>query len=482
MRLLNIASFSTILAVTAVLSGCAVGPAYQEPEPKVATTWHAPRPHGGSVAGIADWWQQFDDPTLGQLIKLAESASPTLDKAWANIQKARANLTIVEAEGLPSVNVQGSATRARQQAMAGQMSLTTTRSSGLDASWEIDLFGKVRRNVEGAQARIEAREDDWHDARVSLAAEVADNYVQFRGCELLVDAYGRSLSSTQETEKATALLVTAGFSAPADGSLARASVASAQSTLIRQRGQCDLLIKSLVALTGSDEANLRSMLAGATGRIPQPSALEVPSVPADALRQRPDLAASERELAAASADIGVAEANRYPGLSLSGLITAAATGGVSSITTWSFGSALSYSLLDGGSRRAAVDKAQATYAAADADYRQKVRQIVKEVEQALVNLDSAAQRTDRAEIAASEYRRYFEATELDWRAGGASLLTVEVARRSALAAQIELIGLQRDHVGYWIALYKSLGGGWQAGTPASPATSGQSQNDRGEVR
>jgi len=473
-------SFSALVSVVVTLCGCAVGPAYREPEPAVPATWHAARPDVGTIASMADWWRQFDDPTLGTLISLAESASPTLDKAWANIQKARATLTTAQADGLPSLTAQGSATRARQQAADGRMGVTTSRSGSLDASWEIDLFGKVRRNAEAAQARIEARVDDWHDARVSLAAEVADTYVQYRGCELLADAYGCELDSLRETDKATARLVQAGFSASADGSLARASVASTWSTLINQRAQCDLLVKSLVALTGDDETDLRVRLTGTPGHVPQPASIEVPSVPAEALRQRPDLASSERELAATSAEIGAAQADRYPSLSLSGLITVAAT--TSAVTTWSFGPSLSLPLLDGGRRRAAVDSARAVYAAAEADYRQNVRQAVKEVEQALVNLDSAARRSVQAELAAQEYRRYFEATEQNWRAGGVSLLTLEEARRSALTAQIESIGLQRDRVEYWIALYKALGGGWQPGTPVTPATSGQSQDKQGEVQ
>jgi outer membrane protein TolC len=139
-------------------------------------------------------------------------------------------------------------------------------------------------------------------------------------------------------------------------------------------------------------------------------------------------------------------------------------------------------LLDGGRRRAAVDSARAGYAATEANYRQKVRQVVKEVEQALINLDSAARRTEQAEQATREYRRYFDATEQNWRAGGVSLLTLEEARRSALAAQIELIGLQRDRVEYWIALYKALGGGWQPGAAATLASHGQLQNEQGEMR
>ena len=163
----------------------------------------------------------------------------------------------------------------------------------------------------------------------------------------------------------------------------------------------------------------------------------------------------------------MAQADLYPSLSLSGSISISASPGSSALTTWSLGPSLSIPLFDAGKRRAAVDSARASYQSAQASFRQGVRTAVKEVEQALVNLDSTARRAEEAERAADDYRRYFRATEANWRAGGESLLTLEEARRSALSAQINLITLQRDRVEYWIALYKALGGGWQPGTAAA---------------
>ncbi len=455
-----------------LLAGCAtVGPDYQAPSPKVSAAWQAPLPHQGKVGVMEQWWQQFDDPALNQLISQAESDSPSLTQAWANIEKARATLKTAEANGLPSLIGSAAATRSRQQSQMGGMTTLTTRSGGLDAAWELDLFGKTRRNNEAAQARVDARRDDWHDARVSLAAEVADTYVQYRACTLLADTYQQELTSIVETEKATAASVKAGFSAPADGALARASTASTRSTLVQQQGQCELLVKSLVYLTGTEEATLRPLLALGDKRIPQPVALDVPPIPADVLRQRPDLASLERELAAASADIGVATADLYPSLSLSGSITVSATSPASPATTWSFGPSLSIPLFDAGKRRAAVDSAKAGYLSALAGYQQGVRTVVKEVEQTLVNLDSTARRAEEAEKAAREYRSYFRATEVSWKAGSDSLLTLEEARRSALSADITQITLQRDRVQYWIALYKALGGGWQADASVASADS-----------
>lgn len=456
------------LGLAATLAGCAAGPTYREPKAAAPAAWHAPRPHGGSTTAMAQWWQQFDDPVLNRLIERAEADSPSLAQAWASIEKARATMATAEAPGLPGLSSSGSLTRARQQQSSPQPMTATARSAGLDSSWEIDLLGKVRRNAEAAQARIDARIDDWHDARVSLAAEVADTYVQYRACGLLADAYRRELTSTMETDKATAAAVQAGFNAPSDAALARASVASTSSTLVLQRAQCELLMKSLVDLTGSEEPALRTLLVQGAAMVPQPQAIEVRSVPAEVLRQRPDLASLERELAATSAEIGAAWADLYPSLSLSGSITMSAASGSSAVTTWSFGPSLSIPLFDGGQRRAAVRSAQASYASALARWRQGVRTVVKEVEQALVNLDSTGQRADDATRAAAEYRRYFDSIEANWRAGNESLLALEEARRSALSAEISLLTLQQNRVQYWIALYKAIGGGWQPDAPATP--------------
>jgi len=459
-------SFSVVaIGLAVALGGCAaVGPNHSPPEPAVPSAWQAPLPHSGKVAVLNDWWSQFNDPVLTQLQRSAESGSPTLARAWANIEKARATLTSAGASGLPSANGQASVTRGTQ--LSG--GVATARSAALDASWELDLFGKVRRSTESARALEQARENDWHDARISLAAEVADTYVQYRACGLLANAYEQELASMNETAKATESLVRAGLTASSDGSLTRASVASTTSAALAQRAECELLVKSLVDLTGTDESALRSQLALEGPDLPQPAALEVRSVPAQALRQRPDLAVRERELAAASAEIGVAQADLYPSLSLSGSIELSAVGAASALTNWSFGPTLSLPLFDGGRRRAAVDSARAGYDAAYADWRQGVRTAVKEVEQSLVRLDSTAHRTEQAERAAQEYRRYLVAAQAQWRAGTSSLLELEEARRRALSAQIELIGLQRDRVAHWIALYKALGGDWQSGTPATP--------------
>lgn len=334
-------------------------------------------------------------------------------------------------------------------------------SAEFDAAWELDLFGKLRRNKEAARTRIEARVDDWHDARVSLAAQVGDSYVQYRGCQKLALAYSDQAQSQQQTARSTRQSVLAGFTSSADAALADASAASNESTLISQQSECQVLLKSLVALTGSDEGKLIEVLSRTPAQLPQPAQLNVQQIPADLLRQRPDLASSERELAAANADIGVAQADRFPSLSLSGNFS------VSSILgdlnrSWTFGPALSIPIFDAGKRRSVVDSAKANYDSALALYRQTLRTSVMEVEQSLVRLDAARRREVEVERSTAGYRESYAAIDRNWQAGNVSLLDRETARRLALTSEIELITLQQDQVRYWIALYKALGGGWQA--------------------
>ncbi|MFT3734297.1 MAG: TolC family protein [Rhodocyclaceae bacterium] len=186
------------------------------------------------------------------------------------------------------------------------------------------------------------------------------------------------------------------------------------------------------------------------------------SVPAQLLTQRPDLVSAERAVASASAQIGVAEAARYPSLTLNGSISLSATSLASSLP-WSFGPTLTIPIFNGGALAAKVEAARANYDSALATYKSSVRTAVKEVEQALVRLDGAVRREDDARNSAAGYRAYFTASEQNWRAGGTSLLNLETARRNAITAELNLISLQQARVEYWIALYKAMGGGWQAG-------------------
>ena len=445
-----------------VLAACAT----QAPPPQVdaptPTAWQAPLPHQGSLQALDDWWAQWGDPLLVGLIRDAQTLSPDLAQAQSRIVQARAALTGSRAALVPSVDGQASASRGLNESVR---SVASTAQAGLQAQWEIDLWGGNAAAERAASERLQGAQAQWHAARVSVAAEVALQYSSLRTCLQQQDIAGRDAQSRAETARLSALSARAGFTAPATDALARASAAEAVARTSLQRMQCAVELKTLVALTGRDEAVLRPQLAASPAQ-PAPEALfSLSSVPAQVLAQRPDVYNAEREVAAASADVGHAHAQRYPRLGLSGTVGAARvrTGGASTdLSTWSIGPlSLTVPLFDGGRRAAQEDAARARYDEAAALYRARVRLAVSEVEQALVRLHSSAERNDSARTAAEGYRASLNATEARWRAGMASQVELEDARRTALAAQNALTALQHERTTAWVALYRAAGGGWE---------------------
>lgn len=449
--------FHFFLISCLALAGCASGPDYRQPDLKLPDHWQARQ--SGQLADLSGWWSQFNDPALLKLQASAQQNSNSLAKATAAIDKARASRTSAEASLWPSLTANGSATES--DSFKNGSGTSRSAKASLDASWELDLFGKTRRNTESADALIAAREADWHDARVSLAAEVATDYVDYRACQLKQKYYEEQADSQARSNALTQLSAKAGFTAPADAQLAEGSASSTRATALAQKTECEVLVKTLTALTGMTEGVLRQMLLQAQPALPQTTGLKVESVPADLLRQRPDIVAAERALASTSALIGVAEAARWPSLTLSGSVGLSKTQGASMTAPWSFGPSLSLPIFDGGSISANIRSARADYDSALASYRQTVVDAVKEVEQALVRLEAMSEREAALQKSAKGYRAYLSATEQNQKAGGASLLDLETARRSAISAEVSLIELQLNRLTYWIALYKAVGGGWQ---------------------
>jgi outer membrane protein, multidrug efflux system len=467
------------IALAALLAGCAAlpganpGPSRDVPAQAAAATpaqWQAPLPHDGSVTDLTRWWQQFDDPLLAELIANAQAASPTLASARSRIEQARATRAASGAALGPTLNANANASRGKQDLSAP---VGTALAANLQAGWELDLFGANAAGRDAAQARLEGAQAGWHDARVSVAAEVASSYLALRACEAQLAQTTLDTRSRAETARLTELTAKAGFQAPANAALARASAAQGQASLTQQRAACDLGVKGLVALTGLAEPLLRDRLAATTARIPQPAQIGVSRVPAEALAQRPDVYSAGRDLVAASADVSQAQAQRLPSISLAGSIGPARfdTGaGSSSGTLWSIGPvAVSLPLFDGGRRRANADAAKARYDESLAVYQGKLRTSVREVEEALVNLQSTADRSADAQVATEGFETSYRATESRFKGGLASLFELEDARRTAVQAQAALIDLQRERVAAWIALYRALGGGWSATAP--PAAS-----------
>ena len=457
------------------LSGCGmVNALLPSPATPAATpeAWVAPLPgeaalaHDGKLTSLTDWWQQQQDPLLVELIAAAQEINGSISSARARIAQANAERVAAGAALQPTVD--GSLSAQRRSAFPPFPGGNVYQGT-LQTSWEIDLFGANRMARDAAQQRLAGAEAGWHEARVSVAAEVANQYYAWRSCSRLLAIAEADATSRAETARLTELAAGAGFQSPANAALARASAAEGRSRITQQRAQCDIDVKLLVMLTGLPETTLRTRLDArpAPGEaLPTPVAL--PSLPAQTLAQRPDVYAAAQQVAAASNEVGATLAQRYPRLTLAGNIGRnrfESGGDAINLNSWTIGPvALTLPVFDGGRRRANVEAARARYDEAASSYRAVVRRAVREVEEALVSLDSSAARGDDARVAIEGFSASLSAVQQRYDNGMASLFELEEARRSKLAAETALVTLQRERIAAWVALYRAAGGGWQAPT------------------
>ncbi|ARC89008.1 efflux transporter outer membrane subunit [Rhodovulum sp. MB263] len=442
----------TLLIPTVTLAACSV--ATIEPDARVALAerYGTAAPEASETLDL-EWWSQVGDPQLTRLLAKARDSSPDLRTAAANVLAARATVAQTGADLYPGVTGEVSTT-----VSDGQGTARSTSNAGLvDASWELDLFGRTRAATGADALRARSEEVSFAGAYVSLAAEIADGYVRYRACRMVEAVYRDAVSSQAQTLRSTEDLVAAGISAAADLSLARANVASSRISLETQKADCNVIAQTIATAAGMPQSEVRSILSSGGG-LPTARAFKVSSVPADLLRQRPDVVAAELDFSATLLDVDVAKADLYPSLTLGGTVTA------TDPSSWSFGPALSLPIFDGGRRRAAVRTANEQALASAESYRSTVFTAVGEVEEALTRLSTASKNLSNAATLVSEYQAYFDAIDDDWEAGGASLLDREEARRQVQSAMITRITQRESLLRQRIALYKAVGGGWSRRT------------------
>jgi outer membrane protein, multidrug efflux system len=458
-----------------VLAGCQgwpmVGPDYKKPETVTPATWQVQTPQ--STAQAADWWRQFNDDVLLDIISAAERNSASVADAYKNIASARANLVAARAMGFDGLSATPSITR-KAFSFGGDPTLITQQQISFDTSWEIDLFGGLRRERESSLAEYDAKRNLLQDARLSVASESAKAYNDYRFCQQKVRLYERYLESKTRSAELTASATAHGFKSDSDAALAQATQAQAASDLNDQQMQCELQIKAMVALTGMAEPQLRERLAPRDFTVLQPGTFDIPSVPAALLQQRPDLLAAERDLASASAEVGVKEAAKYPKITLSGNITPVrylTSGVTNNAVTWSFGPTIDLPLFDMGQRKANSAAAWESLRAADSNYRSKARTAIKEVEQKLLTLQSYNAREPSLQQAAYNYVQALQAINQRYEAGFDNAIDLETTRRNALEADYALTQLNQNRITTLIELYIAVGGGWQgADTPLAANT------------
>jgi NodT family efflux transporter outer membrane factor (OMF) lipoprotein len=459
----------------ALLTACMTAPPAAPPAPAaVPAAWRSPLPHGGSTTALSQWWRAFDDPALARLVERAEAQSPTLAQAAARRRQAEAGAAQARAALSPQIGAVAQAQRGRAlNAVAGD---STQASAQFSASWEVDLFGGQRAAAAAGAAEAAAAASDWHAARVSLAADVAQAYVQLRL------AQAREESSELDTRFAEQIAgwareqQKAGLMSASDAALLNTERAAASASRSQWRAEAEIALQTLALLCAERADTLAAELAppaiateGFELRRRQPRApgFDLDALPAQAVAQRPDLAAAHQRWLAAAQQQRRAEAERYPQLSLAAMAgeSRLRVGGRSSHgSSWSFGPSLILPLFDGGALKAQSDAAQAAADEAAAALQARWLVAVQEVEEALQRVSAGAEREREVEAVKREWegiaRRSFSQAQAGLQSGAQRNTTF----RNALAAYDAVLSVRAEHALAWIRLYRSLGGGWTADT------------------
>jgi NodT family efflux transporter outer membrane factor (OMF) lipoprotein len=473
------------LAVLLLLVGCTVGPDYVRPTVeapaayKEAQPWKPAEPRDGGPRG--NWWEVFADPMLNDLVARVEIDNQNIKAAEANVRQARALTAQARTAFFPTVTGDAAATRGSVSG-GGRGGNGTAASGGvanaynvaLDATWELDLWGRVRRNVESAEASAQASEADLAAAKLSAQALLVQDYLLLR----VQDAQIRLLNDTAEAYTRSLQLTrnqyAVGVAARSDVALAETQLKSTQAQALDAGVQRAQLEHAIALLIGKPPAEVSIAQAPIERRFPDIP----PGLPSELLERRPDIAAAERRVAAANAQIGVAQAAFFPTVTLS------ATGGFASSTFanlltaparyWSLGAALAQTIFDAGLRQAQTEQAIAAYDATVANYRQTVLAGFQEVEDNLAALRILEQEAAVQDEAVKSARESLAITLNQYRAGTANYLAVVVVQAQALANERSAVNILGQRLNASVALIKALGGGWEQ----RPAAGGEEGRER----
>lgn len=469
MRSLN--RITLIAAFGATIHGCAVGPDYVRPAvetpaayKELQVSWKPSRPSDDARRGR--WWEAFGDPQLNALVAQVDISNQTVRAAEAQFRQAQALVSASRAALFPTLDANASIIKSRSTsgALGGTTAgrVVTNRSAGLSAGWEADVWGRLRRGVESSEAGAQASAADLESARLSAQAELATDYLQLRVLDVQKELLDDSIAAFQKSLDLTKNRYAAGVAGKVDVAQAETQLRSTQAQAVDtgiQRAQLEHAIALLIGKAPSGfslpQAPLRVTMPG----IPA-------AVPSELLERRSDIAAAERRVAAANAQVGVAKSAFFPALSLSGTLGSRASDASTWFTTasrfWSIGPAIAQSIFDAGLRQAQTAQAIAAYDATVADYRQTVLTSFREVEDSLAALrilEDEARIQDEAVRAA---RESVTLTTNQYKAGIVSYLNVAVVQTSQLSNERTAVGLLGQRLSATIALIKALGGDWNA--------------------
>ena len=454
-----------------LLAGCMVGPDYVRPTApapaafKEAEGWKPAQP--ADTAPRGNWWEVFADADLDALEQQAELANQTVQAAAARVREAQAATQAMRAGLFPGVS--GNAAAARSARSSGASSIANSSNLGLDARWEVDLWGRVRRGVEASEATAQSAAADLAAARLSVQALLAQNYLLLRVQDAQIRLLRDTVAGYQKSLDLTRNQYAAGIVSRGDVVQAEAQLKSTQAQVLEAaiaRAQQEHAIAVLVGKPPSELAIAPRPLAPVFPAIPV-------ALPSELLERRPDIAAAERHAATANAQIGVAQAAFYPSLSLSagGGLQSSALGELLSLPNryWALGAGLAQTIFDAGLRSAQQAQAIASYDETVANYRSTVLNAFQEVEDNLVALSLLEQQAAVQDEAVAAARQAVAIATNQYQAGIANYIVVVVLQTGALNSERTALAILGRRLTSSVGLIKALGGGWNASTLAAQA-------------
>lgn len=464
------------LACAAALSGCALGPDYAGPPeaaPQATQSGHFVR--GTDVTSAAlpanHWWESLSDPVLNRLVQTTLEANLNLGIAKARLQQSRAALNLEQSNSLPSVGSSALATRARLPPLnlggssGGSSTTTNLYSLGFDASWEVDLFGAHKRAVQSADATVQAAEASLADVQVSLAAEVANAYINLRDRQQRIALADESIRAQEQMVALTRQRTERGTASSLDLLRVQNQLDGTRADQVPLRADLESYLNQLATLAGQEPGALDATLASAEA-VPLPPAEVAVGDPVALLRRRPDIRAAERTLAADTAKIGQAEAARYPSLKLFGIIGLGGTHPSDLTKLDDFAAIgapmLSWNFLDFGRGKARVTQAERVRDEAELKYRQAVLDALRDAEDSLSRFRYGRQSVATVARSKASADRALELAQQRYRAGTGTLIEVLDTTRQQLSAQQNLLQAEAALTRSFVGIQKALGLGWSS--------------------
>jgi multidrug efflux system outer membrane protein len=475
-------TFMTFLLVgstLAAIQGCMVGPDYQAPDVLEPDAWHAKLVGAmkQDEAGPGAWWEGFDDPVLVELIQRAGANNLDLRTMVARIDAARATYGIAAADLFPSVDGTGQAIWYRADSGVSPVpglpsSSGESYSLGLQMSWELDLWGRVRRTMQSREADLAAAVENWRDMLVTVRAEVASSYINYRTYRARAELNELAIAAAEIAVDIAQQEYEAGTTPRSTVLSARSQLEGFKSTLPSEEAAATQALNQISILLGEAPGTLESLVSD-DGEIPVPSAEIAVAMPADLIRQRPDIRSAERSLAAASELIGATEALLLPQFSLTGGVGFQASSGSElfdwSNRNWSVGPSMNWSLLNWGSVESQIDRQKARTDEALVNYQSTILSAFQEVENSLVGFASSEVSRRSSSLSRNDTLESLVLMLQSYEAGTVDLASVVQIELQYLDAEYTLLNLEGQVAQAAVSLFKAMGGSW---TPMLPGADG----------